>query len=258
MKYTVLLLNNFRNPGSRAQERRGVRPLSSVLKTLALLDLLGKSERALRLVEVSQASGASRATTYQKLLTLVEAGWVEQASGGYRLSMHAARLGEAALRQASLGERSRAVLKALVAEVGETASLAVLSGIQAELVQRVEAEVVVRVQRDVGYRMPLDQSASGRVLTAFATEDLRAELKSKGAVLASDSLLREVRKKGHAISSGRDVAGVQSAAVPIFDADGGCAAALSIVAPLSRFEPRRYLKPLLRAAEMLRRAVPGS
>jgi DNA-binding IclR family transcriptional regulator len=117
--------------------------------------------------------------------------------------------------------------------------------------------VVVRVQRDVGYRMPLDQSASGRVLTAFAAEELRAELKRKGAVLASDSLLREVRKKGHAISSGRDVAGVQSAAVPVFGAEGVCAAALSIVAPLPRFDARRYLKPLLRAARELSYSASG-
>jgi DNA-binding IclR family transcriptional regulator len=249
MKYNVFLMNN--------STRRGVRPLSSVLKTLALLDLLGKSPAPMRLVEVAEAAGASRATSYQKLLTLVEAGWVEQAGGGYRLSMHAARLGEAALRQASLGERSRAVLKALVDEVGETASLAVLSGIQAELVQRVEAEVVVRVQRDVGYRMPLDQSASGRVLTAFAADGLRAELKRKGAVLASDALLREVRKKGYAISSGRDVAGVQSAAVPVYDAAGACVSALSVVAPLPRFDARRYLKPLLRAARKLSYSAAG-
>lgn len=243
-----------KNAASQAPRARrgGVRPLSSVLKTLAILDSLGKSERALRLVEVSQAIGGSRATVYQKLVTLVEAGWVEQnAEGAYRLSLHAARMGEAALRQANMGERSKAVLQQLVAEVGETASLAVLNGIEAELVQRVEAEVVVRVQRDVGFRMPLDQSASGRVLTAFAAPELRTALEKKGATLASDTLLKEIRRKGHAISSGRDAAGVQTAAVPVFDGSGNCVSALSIVAPLSRFDGARYLKPLLRAAKQL-------
>lgn len=238
--------------------RQGVRPLSSVLKTLAILDLLGKSDRPMRLVDVSQALRASRATVYQKLVTLVAAGWAEQtADGAFRLALHAARVGEAALRQGNLGERSKALLEALVREIGETASLAVISGIEAELVQRVEAEVVVRVQREVGYRMPLDQSASGRVLTAFASDAARAALREKGAQLASDSLLRDVRRKRFAVSSGRDVAGVQSVAVPVFDADGSCVSALSIVAPLSRFDAPRYVKPLLRAAGELTALLAG-
>jgi IclR family KDG regulon transcriptional repressor len=245
-------------PAPSQASRTGVRPLSSVTKTLAILDLLGHSDGAMRLVDVAQAMRGSRATVYQKLITLVEAGWVEQAADGtYRLSLHAARMGEAALRQASLGERSKTLLEALVKETGETASLAVLTGTEAELVQRVEAEVVVRVRREVGFRLPLDQSASGRVLTAFASDERRRELKAHGAALASDSLLREVRRKGHAISSGRDIAGVQSVAVPVFDASGTCVSALSVVAPLSRFHASRYVKPLLRTAQALTAMLEG-
>jgi len=236
----------------------GVRPLSSVLKTLALLDVLGKSDRALRLMEAASAVRGSRATTYQKLLTLVEAGWVEQtADGAYRLSLYAARMGEAALRQANLGERATAVMEELVAQVGETASLAVVSGIQAQLVRRVEAEVVVRAQVQVGTLLSLDQSASGRVLTAFATPGHRELLLKKGATLASDSLLREVRRRGYAVSTGRDVPGVRSVAVPVSDADGACVSALSIVAPVTRFDEAKYVNPLLRAAEKLSAPVAG-
>jgi DNA-binding IclR family transcriptional regulator len=231
---------------------RGVRPIGAALKTLALLDLLGKSEKPLRLADLTRASGESRATTYQKLVTLVQAGWVEQAEdGSYRLSLHAARIGDAALEQANLGERSTAILQELVLEVGETASLATLSGVHARLVTRVEAEVVVRVQRRVGALLSLDNSASGRILTAFATGEYRDLLAKKGAVLASPALLREVRRKGYAISTGKDVPGVQSIAVPVLGGKGTCVSALSIVAPVPRFGGVRYLRPLLRAAEKL-------
>src|SRR3954471_11523528 len=102
----------------------GVRPLTSVLKTLAVLDVLGRSPRPMRLVDVAAAVKASRPTAYQKLLTLVQAGWVEQtAAGAYRLSLHAAHMGEAALEQASLGERATVIMRELVNEVRETASL---------------------------------------------------------------------------------------------------------------------------------------
>jgi DNA-binding IclR family transcriptional regulator len=54
----------------------GVRPLSSVLKSLAVLDALARAHRPQRLMELAQALEESRATTYQRLLTLTQAGWI--------------------------------------------------------------------------------------------------------------------------------------------------------------------------------------
>jgi DNA-binding IclR family transcriptional regulator len=237
----------------------GVKPIASALKTLALLDLLGQSERPLRLAELTREGGESRATTYQKLVTLVNAGWVEQDEDrSYRLTLHAARMGEAALEQADLGERSTRILQQLVLDVGETASLAMMSGVHARLVKRMEAEVVLRVQRRVGTLLSLDNSASGRILTAYATAQYREMLEKKGAVLASATLLRDVARKGFAISTGKDVPGVQSIAVPVFDANGACVSALSIVAPVARFQGERYLRHLVRAADKLNALMSGT
>lgn len=245
-------------PDRQGAASGGVRPIGAALKTLALLDELGRSAHPLRLVELTRAVGGGRATVYQKLVTLVQAGWVEQTEQGtYRLSMHAARMGEAAMRQANLGERSRRILQELVDEVGETASLAVVNGIHAELVQRVEAEAVLRVERRIGTLLSLDQSASGRVLTAFTGSEYLRLLERKGAVLAPVSALRDVRRQGYAFSTGRDVPGVKSAAVPVFDASGACAYALSIVAPVPRFDGSRYVKPMLRAAGRLGNLLVG-
>lgn len=233
-------------------KRSGVRPLSSVLKSLAVLDALTRSNRPMRLMELAQTLDESRATTYQRLLTLGEGGWVEQTDdGAYRLSLQAARAGTAALEQANLGERSTAVLQELVLEARETASLAALSGIHAQIVKRVEADVVVRAQVHVGTLLSLDQSSSGRVLTAFATPEQRELLARKGAVLASPALLREVARKGYAVSSGKDVPGVRSVAAPVFDAKGACLFALSVVAPTTRFDAARLVRPVLRGAEKL-------
>jgi DNA-binding IclR family transcriptional regulator len=230
----------------------GVRPLSSALKTLEVLGVIGRAERPLRLVEVAAQVKGSRATTYQRLVTLIAAGWVEQtADATYRLSLRAARMGEAALRQAGLGERATQVMEELVAEVGETACLAVIHGIHAELVKCVESDVVVRVQRTVGTLLSLNQSAAGRILTAFAPDEYRTLLVKKGGALASEAVLREVRRVRHAASTGRDLPGARSVAVPVFDADGACVSALAIVAPVSRFNALRYITPLARAAGRL-------
>lgn len=235
-----------------APSASGVRPLTSALRTLAVLDVLGRSDRPLRLADVAVAVAGSRATTYQKLVTLIEAGWVEQdEDGAYRLSLHAAHMGEAALDQASLGERASVVMRELVQEVRETASLAVVSGINVQIVKRVEAEVVVRAQVRVGSLLSLHNSSSGRAMTAFAPADEIAKLTAKGAVLASVAILDSVRRNGYAVSTGKDTPGVRSVAAPIFDRKGRCIAALSVVAPAIRFDANRYARPVTKAAERM-------
>ncbi|HKU47541.1 MAG TPA: IclR family transcriptional regulator [Burkholderiales bacterium] len=236
----------------------GVRALSSVLKSLAVLDAFTRSTRPLRLMDLARALDESRATTYQRLLTLTHGGWVEQtADGAYRLSLQAARAGNAALEQANLGERSTEVMQALVLETHETASLAALSGIHAQIVKRVEAEVVVRAQVHIGTQLSLDQSSSGRILTAFATPEQNERLAKQGALLASPALLKEVARKGYAASSGKDVPGVRSVAAPVFDAKGACLFALSIVAPTTRFDEPKLARPLIRSAEKLSALIAG-
>lgn len=249
-------LQKVEDPSSK---KTGVQPVGSVLKALVVLDTLGRSDREMRLVDVAEAVGGSRATTYQKLVTLIAAGWAEQSeNGAYRLSLHAANMGQAALEHASLGERATMIMEELVFEVRETASLAALSGVRAQLVKRVEAEVVVRAQVRVGTLLSLDESSSGRVLTAFATPELRSSLRRRGAELPSDAILAGVQRNGYAVSTGRDTPGVRSAAAPVYDGQLRCVYALSVVAPVSRFDADRYIRPLLRAAKDLTSLVSGA
>ncbi|QDY99154.1 IclR family transcriptional regulator [Nitratireductor mangrovi] len=233
-----------------------VKVLSSVVKTLSLLEVIAEHDDPIRLADLSHKLGEGRGTIYQRLMTLVEVGWLEQPEPGtYRLSLQLATIGQAALEQASFGERTTAVLRELALDTEETASLAVLSGIQAQIIKRVESHVVVRAEVRVGTLLSLSDSSSGRVLTAFADADYRGLLKQKGARLASEKLLKEVRDRGYAVSSGKDVAGVRSVAVPLFDKKGNCAAALSVVTPEARFDSDRLIAPLLQASRKLKNAT---
>ena len=54
-------------------------------------------------------------------------------------------------------------------------------------------------------------------------------------LLASPALLREVARKGYAVSSGKDVPGVKSVAAPVFDGKGACLFALAGMAGQSVF-----------------------
>jgi IclR family KDG regulon transcriptional repressor len=237
----------------------GVRALTSPLKTLAVLDALGASQRSMRLAEVVAAVGGNRGSVYQRLLTLVEAGWAEDdGHGGYRLSLHANRVGHAALAQAGLGTRGTPMLQALVYETNETASLALLDGRDAYIAQRVEAAGVLRAELRIGTSLRLETSASGRVLSAFADPAQLEHLRASRAVLPGQSVMARIRRDGYAVSSGLDFAGVRAIAAPVLDGDRRCVAALSLVAPEARFDEAKLRKPLLRAAEQFQRLLAGS
>jgi DNA-binding IclR family transcriptional regulator len=212
----------------------------------------------MKLVDLNKRIGGNRATVYQKLVTLVDAGWVEVTeSGAYRLTLNAVRVAEAALAQANLGERASAVMEALVHETGETASLATLKGAQVSIVKRVEATSVLKADLAVGSLLTLDGSASGRILTAYLSNERLALLAQQGMRLAGPRVLKQVQKDGYAVSAGMDMPEVLAIAVPVFDAKGACYAALSLVAPASRFNAEALLPPLQRAAEELRRLIAG-
>lgn len=242
----------------RIQDHTGVRTLSTVLKTMAVLDVLAGSPRGMKLPEVASAMQLSRPTAYQRLLTLIEAGFVEQDEDmRYRLSMHSCRLAAAALEHADLGARANAVLEALVQKVKETASLAVLDRGLPCIVARVESESLLRAEQKIGTTMSLEGSASGRVLTAFAEGMTLARLRDSGEPFASKDILAATRADGYAISSGYTRTGVIAVAAPIFDLNGRCIATLSLVMPQTRYRLETFKAPLIEAAEAITRIQQG-
>jgi DNA-binding IclR family transcriptional regulator len=243
---------------NRIQSESGVRPLSTALKTMAVLDVLAASARPMRLPEIAKAMELSRPTAYQRLLTLIEGGWAEQdEEGRYRLSMHVCRLGAAALEQANLGARVQPILDALVYEVKETASLAVLDRGLPCIISRVESESVLRAEQKIGTTMSLEGSASGRILTAFADESTLRRLKEGREALAADDILTAARADGYALSSGYTQVGVRAIAAPVFDLHDKCTAALSLVMPETRFNLETLKEPLLKAAREITKMQHG-
>lgn len=227
------------------RKQKSVRLLSSTLKAFDLLDVLTEQKEETRLAELSRLVGESRATTYQRLMTLVGSGWVEQTeSGAFRLSLRIVSAAQAALNQANLGERFNKTLQDIVLKTNETASLAVIDGTKVRIVQRVESEVNVRAAVHVGSVLSFSESSSGLVLSAHLDDLHRTSLRENGIAMASEETLEKVRREGFAISTGKDVPGVRSVAVPLFGANDICISALSVVSPDERFDAAKFLSVL--------------
>lgn len=236
----------------------GVRPLSTALKTLDVLTFFSSQGAPVRLADVASGLNLSRATAYQRLLTLVEAGWLDQdANGSYRLTMFATRLAAAALEQADLGTRVEPALGRLVGQINETVSLAVMDRGLPCIVARVEANTLVRAVQQIGTQMSLDGSASGRVLCAFADEHTLDRLREGDHPLPSDDTMQKVRGNGYALSSGYTHSGVVGLAVPVFDAHHRVTAAVSLVQPESRFDLAATKTPMIEAAAEISALLQG-
>ncbi|HUN44873.1 MAG TPA: IclR family transcriptional regulator [Stellaceae bacterium] len=241
-----------------AQAAAGVRPLSSVLKTFGVLEALAEARGSVRLADLARRMGMGRGSAYQKLVTLVRAGWVEQIEdGSFRLTLHATRIGNAALEQASFGDRMVPFLHELMRETGETASLAVLDGAQPCIVQRVESGGVLRAELRVGAALSLEHSASGRILAAFAAPYQLERLRQLGAVLPPAAVMAEARAKRFVTSSGESMPGIRAIGAPIFDPRDRCIAALTLVGPLPRFDVVKHREALTRTAERINAFIRG-
>jgi IclR family acetate operon transcriptional repressor len=219
------------------------------MKCLALLDALASQPGPAGVSDLARRTETARGTTYQRLQTLVAAGWVEAVGQGkYRLTLRALIVGNAVLEQADLGSRILPTLTALAARTGETSSLAVLDHDSAMIIQRVASDRALKADIKTGTRMPIETSASGRVLIAFCTEDALEEVRRSGAGMPSAAILEEARRLGFASQHDEYLRGMSSIAVPIHSTKLGLVA-LAITAPSTRYDETAALQALRTGAE---------
>ena len=188
---------------------------------------------------MASATGLARPTARRILLTLEELGYVRQAGGGYTLTPRVLDLGTVYIRSLGLWDVARPHLQGLVAQTGESCSIAQLDGSDIVYVARVAVPKLVTLAVNIGTRFPALQTSLGKVLLA----DLPAgEL---GCVLAQpsrsgitprwqpdpaerDAALREVRARGWAITDEQLAPGIRSIAAPLRDGTGRVIAALNV------------------------------
>ena len=230
-----------------------VRALTTAIKCLDTIELIAELPTAARLAELARLAGESRATMYQRLFTLVEAGWIDRLPDDtYRLSMRASRIAAAALAQAGFGERAQPLLEELAETLGDTVSLVMLEQERLIITQRAEGQGVLRADLRVGTQLSYVDSSSGAIWLAFGPEHLIERLKAAGISLPSRRRIDKVRADRVSIGGGGNtLPGISAIAVPVFDQHGACLASLSISSPEARFKPKMLLPALRDGAKRL-------
>jgi len=220
------------------------------------------AQRALRIIELLTVHGAMdfteigsrldlpKSSAHYLLATMRDAGFLDldDASRRYTVGPRLWEAGQAYIRDLDVARRAGPYLAAARDELGETAQLAVLDGLDNVYVGKAETEHALQLVSKIGSRLPAYATGLGKVLLAgLAPEEARqrlseAELQRFTAhtITDADALLRElaaVRRRGYALDRGEYEIGIFCVAAPIRNA-AGTVAAMSVSIPDVRVDQK--------------------
>lgn len=207
--------------------------------------------------EIGRRAGHTKARTYRFLVTLEATGFVHRHTNAatYTLGASALILGLAAQEQVGLAKLAEKHLDKLGAEFNETTAVLIRDGLESVCIVRRNSTHEVRVQGALGRRRPLNAGASGKVLTAFGTEELQsAVLGGTLAKVAPQTItskaklakeLKQIQAQGYALSVSEGATDVLAIAAPIFDGAGLLQGSLGISLPSGRAPEN--LSPMIEA-----------
>lgn len=237
--------------------------MGTVAKALALLDCFSESRAEIGLSDFARLSGNDKATTRRLLVSLGEAGFVEQSAEN-----RAYRLGPAVLRLARVREAHfpieavvRPALDTLAEETGESAHFSLLTGSTLATIAYAESARANRVRFEDGEIIPFHATASGVAALAFAphlaSNALGRDLQpyTKDTLVDSDALrerIAKARRDGFAASKNGYEDGVFGLAAPVFDTSDSAIGTIAVAAPTSRINrlaEAAIREAVLRAAE---------
>jgi DNA-binding IclR family transcriptional regulator len=242
----------------------------AVLRAVRLLKAFAPSPGELTLADLVRAVALNKTTTYRLLTALEAEGLVERgpSGDGYRLGPELLALGSRALGTSDLRQAGRSELFALAQSTRETASLEVLVGMHALILDEAMGSHLVGTTPSVGTRWPAHATSTGKVLLAeLGEEEIQAFLAEPLPALTPKTLtdpaalrreLLRVRERGYATGIEELEAGYMAVAVPVRGHGGRVVAALGIGGPRVRLGPERLaeiakalLSPAARISERL-------
>jgi DNA-binding IclR family transcriptional regulator len=216
--------------------------VEAVERALAMLDAFAPEKRALTLTELAQATQLYKSTVLRLAGSLQRFGYlVRHDDGRFALGPTAGKLGAAYRAGLDLADIIRPELQRLVSATGETASFYIRDGNERVCLYRQNSPHEARHHLDEGARLPMKAGASARVLAAYT---------GKGEAA--------IRKAGYAISVGERDAQLAAVAVPVVNAAGKLAGALSVSGLIARFDEKsrmRALRALNESAQRLRQSL---
>ena len=239
------------------------------LRLFALLEVIAAKDQYFSLQSLADETAVPKPTLHRMLQQLESAQLLERSGDGrhYGTGVRLRRLAENLLMNDTAHGARHAVLRNLVAEVGESVNLTALSGSEVIYLDRVETPAPLRFYLHPGSRVPVHCSASGKVFLSQMTAVQRQRMlthtpleaftpKTLTAPEALEAEIRIVKRQGFALDNDEFLPGLLCVAVAVPSAGGRSNLCVAVQAPLMRLTADKalaLLPALQRAAAALSR-----
>jgi IclR family pca regulon transcriptional regulator len=250
-------------PAEATAPRPGDAYVQSFARGLGVIRSFSADAPQQTLTEVAQRAGLTRAGARRILLTLVQLGYVQVQGRQFSLTPRILDLGFAYLSALPLWNLAEPVMEALVEQVKESCSAAVLDGAEIVYVLRVPTHKIMSINLSIGSRLPAHCTSMGRTLLAeldAAALDALLErhppVARTARTITDPARLRHelaaVRAQGWCVVDQELEEGLVSLSAPIRDRAGRAIAAMNISGQAARTPApqmvREFLPRLARAA----------
>ncbi len=217
------------------------------LRTLLIIEILGKSDRPMTATEINKDLGLPKQTVHRLCTTLEENGFLTRVGQSKRF--YAARrlrtLGAGLLHNSRHYISRHQILLDVAEQVRETVNFVVPEDDGMSYLDRIETDWAFRIQLPVGTHVPFHCTASGKCFLASLAQKARTDLVRSLSLnpLTSkthtnpDTLLTElqaVEENGYAIDDEEFMDGMVAIAVPVTDTLGRYVASLAFHGPTQR------------------------
>jgi DNA-binding IclR family transcriptional regulator len=249
--------NMTRSPAKRArlvrqaETERDDKYFSKVIgKALDIMAILRASSQPLSLNELTLRVGLAKSSVFRMLHTLEVSGYLERdPAGRYAVSAGVRAWGREQFL-ADLIETAQPIMRGLIAELGETVSLAMRFDNRIEVVASIESPQLIRMGNTVGRILPPHASSLGKAITAHQTDGVRERLiRSYGlSRFTSHTIVDEVALKaeyericnrGYSIDAEESVLEGRCFGAPVFAPKKEVFAALSVSVPKMRVRDKQ-------------------
>lgn len=235
--------------------------VQSVDRAITILEFLARNGWS-GVTEIGETLEVHKSTAFRLLNTLVNRGLVEQhaETGQYHLGFGLVHLARAVTVGPDIAGRARASCEWLAEQTTETVTLSVLEGDECVTIDQIISPSSVVSRSWLGRRTPLHCTSPGKVLLAFAPDDLQAAVLEDSFKRYTDhtitepeelhTVLDQVREGGYATTVEEFEEGLSSVAAPVLAADGHVVATIEVSGPTYRLGAAELAKvtPLVQEA----------
>ena len=211
---------------------------SVTFRALGLLNAFDETHRVLSLSQIARRTDTPLATTHRRLRDLVDGRLLQQRTDGlYEIGARTWHLGQLA-RPTSMREAALPHVQDLVLRTGQTVHVGVRDGHSVLVIDRLAGSRTFTTRHRPGSRLPLHSTGIGKVLLAFAPQDVQDQVLARLAPITEFTVtdarvlrrdLEQVRRTRLADSQQQNRLGVGSLTVPVFGQGETVMAAIGVI-----------------------------